>query len=237
MRFVSVLVLVLAVFVGFAGKVEAADYSDAQIEAAINTGWEGDIGRIMHRCTAAVGGGWNAFANSVLGNTGRTARSWIVEGFSPLARIAQEADAAKRRYAERPSVGDARELLGDDVFVVYATPQTGDDMRTAAALRDTRVETVVVRPRGDRHGRQTVQPLSVDYYDSETVQNIFGSSVDLYGIVATFSSDAVREIIAENDLEVLIIAARDPRAGPEIRGDEFKCNLDDTRLERGYGVR
>lgn len=107
-------------------------------------------------------------------------------------------------------------------------------MRTAAALR-ARVETVVVRRRG-LHGGQTVQPLSVDYYDSETVQNIFGASVDIYGIVATFSSEAIREIAAEDDLEVLIIPARDQRAGPEIQGDEFRCDLDDMRLKRGYGM-
>ena len=49
----------------------------------------------------------------------------------------------------------------------------------------------------------------------------------MFGVVATFSSDAVREIIAERDLEVLLIES----------GEEFKCNLDDTRLERGYDLR
>ena len=43
--------------------------------------------------------------------------------------------------------------------------------------------------------------------------------------MATFSSDAVREIIAQEDMEVLLITGSQ---------EEFKCNLDDTLLQRGY---
>ena len=79
-----------------------------------------------------------------------------------------------------------------------------------------------LRPRGRRNA---VQPLSVELMDGETYSNLFGASVELVGVVATFDSDAVRAIIAERDLEVLLITAA---------RQEFKCNLDDTRLKRGY---
>ena len=96
---------------------------------------------------------------------------------------------------------------------------------TAANLQATNVETVVIRPRGDKDGRQVVQPLTVDVTDGTVMSNLFGASVQIFGVVATFSSDAVREIIAQGDIEVLLITGSQ---------EEFKCNLDDTRLQRGY---
>ena len=88
----------------------------------------------------------------------------------------------------------------------------------------TGIETVVVRPRGDGDGEHTVQPLTVEMLDGTATQNLFGASIELFGAVATFDSDAIRAIIEHADLEALVIT----RAG------EFKCNLDDTRLKRGY---
>ena len=58
-----------------------------------------------------------------------------------------------------------------------------------------------------------VQPLSVEVTDGTVTSNLFGAS------------DAVREILAQNDMEVLLITGS---------REEFKCNLDDTRLQRGY---
>ena len=98
-------------------------------------------------------------------------------------------------------------------------------MRTAQNLAATNVETVVIRPRGDSDGRQVVQPLSVDVTDGTVASNLFGASVQIFGVVATFNSEAVREIIAQSDMEVLLITGS---------REEFKCNLDDTRLQRGY---
>ena len=71
-------------------------------------------------------------------------------------------------------------------------------MRAAANLQATNVETVVIRPRGDNDGRQVVQPLSVEVTDGTVTSNLFGASVQIFGVVATFSSDAVREILAQS---------------------------------------
>ena len=78
-------------------------------------------------------------------------------------------------------------------------------MRTAQNLAATNVETVVIRPRGDSDGRQVLQPLSVDVTDGTVASNLFGASVQIFGVVATFNSEAVREIIAQSDMEVLLI--------------------------------
>ena len=69
-----------------------------------------------------------------------------------------------------------------------------------------------------------MHPLSVETTDGTTAANLFGASIDLFGAVATFDSDAIRRIVKDADLEALVIT----------RTGEFKCNLDDTRLERGF---
>lgn len=202
---------------------EPAGYTDAQIEAAIQVGYvDDDLDRIMHTCRASVGGFWNKLADAAGGTTAAPLRQFRIHGQPPLARVAEEADFARRAYAPRPTPEDMRPLLGDDVFTIWARPDGGLDMHTARRLENTRIETVVVRPRGRRN---VVQPLSVELMDGETYSNLFGASVELVGVVATFDSDAVRAIIAERDLEVLLITAA---------RQEFKCNLDDTRLKRGY---
>lgn len=54
--------IVLSVYLAAPVTVEAQwPPSDAEIESAINTGWEGDLDRIMDRCAAAVGGENKAF--------------------------------------------------------------------------------------------------------------------------------------------------------------------------------
>ena len=59
---------------------------------------------------------------------------------------------------------------------------------------------------------------------SETATNLFGASMELQGVVATFASADVQAIAARGDVEAILITT----AG------EFKCNLDDTRIKRGY---
>ena len=98
-------------------------------------------------------------------------------------------------------------------------------MVTALRLADIGVEHVVIRPRGDKEGRKTVQPLSIEFAGSDTAQNLFGGSVELDGFIATFASEDVRQIAKEADVETLVITT----------GGEFKCNLDDKRILRGYG--
>ena len=223
--FVTVVALILMGWGTPASAQSEPSYSDEQINAAIEVGYNDDLNRIMHSCNASVGGFFNKL-NEVLNSAeGQPLRAWQIHGQAPLARVAQEADFARRRYTSRPTPDDVRDLLQDDVFTIWAEPDTEGDMRTAQNLAVTNVETVVIRPRGDSDGRQVVQPLSVDVTDGTVASNLFGASVQVFGVVATFDSAAVREIIAQSDLEVLLITGS---------REEFKCNLDDTRLQRGY---
>ena len=222
-QFTTAVVLILMGTLASAQSEQA--YSDAQIDAAIEIGYDDDLDQIMHTCNASVGGLWNKLGEALSNAEGQPLREWRIHGQPPLARIAQEADFARRRYTDRPTPDDVRDLLGDDVFTIWAEPDTDGDMRTAQNLAATNVETVVIRPRGDNDGRQVVQPLSVDVTDGTVASNLFGASVQIFGVVATFNSEAVREIIAQSDMEVLLITGS---------REEFKCNLDDTRLQRGY---
>ena len=199
-------------------------YPDTQIAAAIDVGWNDDLDRIMHSCTANIGGFWNALSEVLTNEEGQPLRAFRIHGQPPLSRVAQEADFARRAYSGRPTPDDVRDLVGDDIFTVWAEPEAEGDMRTAANLQATGIETIVVRRRGDSEGIETVQPLNVELMDGTTTQNLFGASIELFGAVATFNSDAIRRIIADADLEALVIT----------RGGEFKCNLDDTRLKRGF---
>ena len=223
--FATAVVLILMGWGTLASAQSEQSYSDAQINAAIELGYDDDLDRIMHTCNAEVGGLFNKLREGLTNAEGQPLRAWRIHGQPPLARVAQEADFSRRRYVPRPTPDDVRDLLGDDVFTIWAEPDAGRNMRTAINLRATNVETVVIRPRGDKDGRQVVQPLTVDVTDGTVTSNLFGASVQLFGVVATFSSDAVREIIAQEDLEVLLITGS---------GEEFKCNLDDSRLKRGY---
>ena len=199
-------------------------YTDTQIAAAVDVGWNDDLDRMMHSCTANIGGLWNRLSEALSTGEGQPLRAFRIHGQPPLSRVAQEADFARRAYTGKPSPNDVRDLVGDDVFTVWAEPEAVGDMRTAANLQATGIETIVVRPRGDNEGRQTVHPLSVETMDGTTTANLFGASIELFGAVATFNSDDIRRIVENTDLEALIIT----------QTGEFKCNLDDTRLKRGF---
>ena len=199
-------------------------YTDAQIAAAVNVGWNDDLDRIMHSCTANIGGLWNRLSEALSTEDGQPLRAFRIHGQPALSRVAQEADFARRAYTGKPWPDDVRDLVEDDVFTVWAEPQADGDMRTAANLAATGIDTIVVRPRGDNEGRQTVHPLSIETMDGTTTANLFGASMELFGAVATFNSDEIRRIVENTDLEALVIT----------RTGEFKCNLDDTRLKRGF---
>lgn len=59
---------------------------------------------------------------------------------------------------------------------------------------------------------------------SESATNLFGTSMQLKGVVATFASEDEISIAENVDVEVILVTT----------GGEFKCNLDDTRILRGY---
>ena len=213
---------------------EPTVYSEDAINGAIDHGVRDRIDRIQHSCTAEIGGFWNklneAFT-SVEGAYGsyHGIRRFSVTGQPPLARVAGLAQAAQERYIPVPGAGDdeVQAILADDVFTVWVLPDSRGSVITAARLADTGVEHLVIRPRGDSEGRYTVQPLTIDVAGSDTVANLFGASVQLEGVIATFQSAAVIEIAKDADVEAILITT----------GGEFKCNLDDTRILRGYGLK
>ena len=212
---------------------EPAVYSTAAIDDAITHGVRDRIDRIQHTCSAQIGGFWNKLneaLSSVEGAYGsyHGIRKFSITGQSPLARVAHLVQAAQARYMPVPAADDdeVQGILGDDVFTVWVLPNSGGSMITAARLADTGVEHLVIRPRGDKEGRQTVQPLTIDVAGSDTTSNLFGATVELEGVIASFESAAVIEIARDADVEVVLITT----AG------EFKCNLDDTRILRGYGL-
>ena len=112
-------------------------YSDAQVAAAIDVGWNDDLDRIMHSCTANIGGFWNRLNEALSTDEGQPLRAFRIHGQPPLSRVAQEADFARRAYSGRPVPDDVRDLVGDDVFTVWAEPEASGDMRTAANLQAT----------------------------------------------------------------------------------------------------
>lgn len=206
-----------------AAGVQESGYTDQQIENAIRTGVEDKTDRIMHSCTASRGGRLGAWASQL----DRGGGTYLVIGHPPLARVAEAARTARETYRPNPTTEEARDLIGEGVFTVRVIPRAGSSMRSAEHLAVMGLQHVVVRPRGDRHGRQTVQPLAVEP-TSRSIGNLFGAAVTMEGAVATFHPTRIREIIAEKDLEVIVITDS---------GDEMKCNLDDTRLKRGFDLR
>jgi hypothetical protein len=216
MRGFSVVVCVVI----FQAVVTAQDYSAADITTAISFGTKKDVNRIQSSCSARISGFWNKLGEA------DGIREYEILGQSPLARVADFAEGAKARYQPIPTAEDDHilEILSDNIFTVWAVPDAGGSMTTAARLADTGVEHVVIRPRGDKQGRATVQPLTVDVAGVDTVSNLFGMSVQLEGIVATFASDDVINIVKIRDVEVILITT----------SGEFKCNLDYKRIMRGY---
>ena len=115
-------------------------------------------------------------------------------------------------------------MLQEDVFTVVIEPNDSGNMRAAIRLADTGVQHVVLRPRGDDDRAKAVQPIAVDVFGSTTVSNLFGSSVELVGAVATFASADVILVAQQADVEAILLTT----------SGEYRCNLDDTRILRGY---
>ena len=207
-------------------RAESMSYSDAEIASAIDMGVRGKVKDLQHSCDAKIGGFFRKLGESVSSGDNNL-RSFRITGQPPLARVAHAADAAKKQYRPVPTAADEemRAIAQEDVFTVWVIPDAGGSMITASRLADIGVEHVVIRPRGDKEGRKTVQPLSIEFAGSDTAQNLFGGSVELDGFIATFASEDVRRIAKEADVETLVITT----------GGEFKCNLDDKRILRGYG--
>ena len=224
MRLIVTLGVIVLLAPGAASSAQESAYSRAEIDAAINIGMRGQIDRIQHGCNAGDSAFWTGFNDGLTGETSER-RGFQITGQPPMARVATVAAGARRLYLPAPEATNDRivSIVRDDVLTIRIVPITR--ARTAVTLADTGIEQVVIRPRGDNGGgRRTVQPLTLDVAGSDSVTKLFGASVDLEGVVATFASTDVIAIAEDADVEVILITT----AG------EFKCNLDDTRILRGY---
>ena len=210
---------------------DAQPYSAEDLGFALEQGLRGDADRLQDSCDASVGGFWNKLNEALQSTQGADGsyhgvRRFRITGQPPLARVAWHAEQSKKQYRPMPLPDDEAvlDMVRDDIFTVWANPDTGGSMITAARLADTGVEHLVLRPRGDKDGRQAIQPIFIELAGEQTARNLFGATVELEGVVASFDSQEVIEIAKEADVEAVLITS----AG------EFKCNLDDNRILRGY---
>ena len=199
-----------------------AQYSQADINAAIDLGLRGRVGRIESTCIAEIQNVWKVLGERLTGHP----RRYQITGHSPLARVAHYAVGTQRRYEPVPRASDKPiiDLLSEDVFTVRISPDADWDMRTAARLADTEVEHVVLRPSRGKRERYVVQPLAVDRAGSELVENLAGASVQLESIVATFARDDVITLAEGSHAEVVVVT-------PD---GEFTCRFGKKRILRGY---
>lgn len=203
----------------------ASNYTPDDIQWAADVGAAGARTEIRHHCNAEIGGLWNRVAES-LATGGAPYRSFLVVGQPPLARVAWEVETAAAQYRPRPDASELARIVKDDVFTVLAFPDTGGNMITAQWLERAGVQHMVIRRRGDKRGLDTVPPTYFGHGGSERVSNLFGATAELQAVMATFDSQEVIRLSERADIEVLLLTA----AG------EFKCNLDGTRIRRGYRV-
>ena len=185
-----------------------AQYSQADINAAIDLGLRGRGGRIESTCIAEIQKVWKVLAERLSGHP----RRYRIRGYSPLALVAQYAVGTQRRYEPVPRASDKPiiDLLSQDVFTVWISPDADGDMRTAARLADTEVERVVLRPSRGKRERYVVQPLAVDRAGSE--------------IVARFASADVITLAEGSHAEVVVVT-------PD---GEFTCHFGKKKILRGY---
>ena len=190
-----------------------AQYSQVEIDAAIDLGLRGKARQIASPCNPRFAKG-----------------RYFVTGYSPLARVARYAAGTQRRYERVPEASDETiiDLLSEDVFTVRIRPDADWHIEEASSLdpsgsvrQATEVETVVLR---SSRGGPVVQPLTVDSAGSELVENLLGASVRLETLVATFASDDVIAL-AEGSRAVVAVVTPD---------GEFACRLDKKRVLRGY---
>ena len=199
-----------------------AQYSQADINAAIDLGLRGRVGRIESTCIAEIQKAWKVLAERLSGHP----RRYRITGHSPLALVALYAAGTQRRYEPVPRASDKPiiDLLSADVFTVWIRPHADRDMGTAARLADTKVERVVLRPSRGKRERYVVQPLAIHRAGSELVENLAGASVQLESIVATFASADVITLAKGSHAEVVVVT-------PD---GEFTCRFGKKKLLRGY---
>ena len=186
-------------------------YTQVEIDRAIE--WE-NRNRIEPGCWAQVPRGWKRITESLAGS-----RSFTVVGRSPLVQAARRAARARRRYQPQP---DFSSLLAENVFTIRVSPDHDWNMRTAARLSSTRIETVVLRAKKEQ---EVLQPLSVRRLPSQELTNLGGAVVPLRETVARFDGSEVRDLARRTKwVEVVVVTP----------GTEFRCSLRGKLILRGY---
>ena len=72
-HFATAVVLILTGWGTLASAQSEQSYSDAQINAAIEIGYDEDLDRIMHTCNASVGGFFNKLSEALTNAEGQPA--------------------------------------------------------------------------------------------------------------------------------------------------------------------
>ncbi len=206
MRLFRRLTLVVALVSLTVISAQESSYSDAAIQAAIDLGARVGAEALRPDCYIETRGGFWASFGAGLAGEDVEGGGFSIQGWSAMASVAWIAQEAHRRYMPLPEPGDDRIVaaLAQDVFVVSIAPQRPGGV----------IEHVVIRPRGSRDRRQTVQPLSI-----ETIS-------DPFLVEGIFDRSSVIDIAERGDVEVLVIAG----------GREFTCELNNAPILRAYGL-
>ena len=119
-------------------------------------------------------------------------RQFRITGQPPMVRVARYAADSRRCYEPTPQATDDH--------IVGMVSDVSDNLFTGGFGRKRTAAWSRLRPRGHgsrtrghpaarrQEGRHTVQPLTLDVAGDESVTNLFGASVQLEGVVATFAS-------------------------------------------------
>ena len=197
----------------------AQEASDEVLQRFITIGSDDRFDDIQAGCMARTSG-WGGLLQ--VAGTGNV-EQYSVGATTWLARVTLEARAAAEKLLPEPPIEDMRLMETERLFVVSISP-VALNMTGAALLKD--IEHVVLRPRGDGKNEHVVQPREVTAAETMTYENLFGASYNATGVLATFDSTPVLEMAQRKDVEVVIITS----------GGQRKCNIDDKKIRRQFGI-
>ena len=216
---VAAFVTLLTVATGGVASAQQ-DVSDVTLQRFIDIGGDDDFGDIRASCRARPSG-WGGFLSAA---AGAGTRSYSVSLTTWLGRVALEAMSRESKLLPLPTPDDMR-LLAEAPSVVVSVSPMALDMPSAALLAD--IEHVVLRLRGDDDNETVIQPTAVDAADTMQFSNLFGASYEATGIIAAFDAEPVLALAREKDLTAVLITPG---------GDQIRCNLDDRKIKRQFGI-
>ena len=220
MHMLATLGVVLAITLGAVGPVTAQEVSDAVLQRYIDIGAEDNFGDIRASCTAKAGGWTQALQQLGTGSV----EQYSVGGTTWLARVSISAKETVEKLMPRPTAEAMRALSETQAFVISVSPMALT-MSGASMLND--IQHVVLRHRGDDSGETVIQPTAVEAAETRTFTNLFGAGIAVTGVIAAFDQNAVLKLAREKDLTVVLVMRG---------GGQRRCNLDDTKILRQFGV-